>query len=324
MMMCGRSAYDVGRQLRVSRGVVLRWWQRWRTERSVARRRGSGRPRKTTRRNDRALVLQAKRNRFEPVSRLHVCWSNTAGMNCSLRTAYRRLAEAGLRSYRPTVRIPLSPEHKRRRLTWCRDHENWSQERWQEVLWTDESRFCLDFHDGRIRVHRMAGERYAPCCISEHDRHGGGSVMIWAGIWYGGRTPALVIQGNLNAERYRDEIVLPVVVPITRENNLIFQDDNAKPHRAAAVRAAIDNSRIHTLPWPSRSPDLSPIEHAWDELGRRVRNGYPQPATSLTQLAARLREQWDLIDPNFLNNLCLSMPQRIHCCRVAKGGHTRY
>ena len=56
------------------------------------------------------------------------------------------------------------------------------------------SRFTLDFHDGRIRVNRMPGERYAACCISEHDRFGGGSVMIWASIWHGGRTSAIIIK----------------------------------------------------------------------------------------------------------------------------------
>ncbi|GFV41211.1 transposable element Tc1 transposase [Trichonephila clavipes] len=39
----------------------------------------------------------------------------------------------------------------------------------------------------------------------------------------------------------------------------IFQQDNARPHTA---RVALDFLRhFQTLPWPSRSPDLSPVDH---------------------------------------------------------------
>ena len=195
---------------------------------------------------------------------------------------------------------------------------------WKKVLWSDESRFTLDFHDGRVRVHRMRGERYASCCISEHDRYGGGSVMVWAGVWYGGRTDAILIEGNLNAEQYKDRIVIPIVIPTAHENDLVFQDDNARPHRAALVKSAITSARIPTLPWPARSPDLSPIEHAWDELGRRVRNDCAQPPSTLQELAQRLKEQWSLLDQSFLDTLFTSMPHRIAACIAAKGGHTRF
>ena len=54
----------------------------------------------------------------------------------------------GLSARRPAQRIPLSPTHKDRRKQWCLEHVSWTSE-WDGVLWTDESRFCLDFADGR-------------------------------------------------------------------------------------------------------------------------------------------------------------------------------
>jgi hypothetical protein len=36
----------------------------------------------------------------------------------------------------------------------------------QPVLFTDESRFCLDFHDGRRRVWRQKNERFMNCCVA--------------------------------------------------------------------------------------------------------------------------------------------------------------
>lgn len=148
--------------------------------------------------------------------------------------------------------------------------------------------------------------------------------MIWAGIWHGGRTAAIVVEGNVTSERYKNEIILPIVIPTVRENHLIFQDDNARPHRGKIVKSAIASAEIRTLPWPARSPDLSPIEHAWDELGRSVRNGYSRPASDLKELANRLKDQWELIDQTVLNSLCDSMFERISACEAARGGHTRF
>jgi hypothetical protein len=59
----------------------------------------------------------------------------------------------------------------------------------------DESRFCLDFHDGRRRVWRQKKERFKNCCVAEHDRFGGGFVMVWGGISYDGQdVPSMFYQ----------------------------------------------------------------------------------------------------------------------------------
>ena len=50
------------------------------------------------------------------------------------------------------------------------------------MLFTDESRFCLDFTDRRQLVWRMPKERFDDLNVAEHDRYGKGSVMVWAGI----------------------------------------------------------------------------------------------------------------------------------------------
>ncbi|GFU13430.1 uncharacterized protein TNCV_937431 [Trichonephila clavipes] len=58
---------------------------------------------------------------------------------------------------------------------------------------------------------------------------------------------------------------------------------------------------VTTLPWPARFPDLSPIEHIWDHLGRRV--GHP---TSLNELEARLQQIWNEASQDIVQLVCLS------------------
>ena len=106
MIRCGRSMRVVGRELSLSHVTVRRWWVRWCEEGNVARKEGSGRPKMTSRVTDRKLVIAAKRNRFQSVKRLAISWKSASGTTCSVRTAYRRLTEAGLKSYRPAVRVP--------------------------------------------------------------------------------------------------------------------------------------------------------------------------------------------------------------------------
>jgi hypothetical protein len=48
------------------------------------------------------------------------------------------------------------------------------------------------------------------------------------------------------------------------------------------------------LPWPSKSPDLNPIEHFWDQLDKRVHMRQPAPQT-LLQLQQALQEGWQSI-----------------------------
>ena len=125
----------------------------------------------------------------------------------------------------------------------------WTRAQWSSVVFSDESRFCLQQGDGRIRVWRKKGERYADCCVREQDRHRGGSVMVWGAIDTHEKSNLIIIDGNLNAAQYVDQVINPEVVPLfVRRPNLVFMHDNARPHTTLLTTNHLANLGIEILP----------------------------------------------------------------------------
>jgi hypothetical protein len=131
------------------------------------------------------------------------------------------------------------------------------------------------------------------------------------------------ISGTLNSESYISQLLKVEAIPLVLQSpGRVFQQDNARCHIFRASMACLDSFCVEVLPWPARSPDLSPIEHLWDELGRAVQNNYGSQPANLQELRTRLDEQWVNIEQSVINNLCDSMPQRVKSCIQAHGAHT--
>ena len=326
MLQGGLTQRAVAINLGISKGAVSRAWIKFRNTGTIDRKVGSGRPRKTTPAQDHFLQMNALRNRTVTAPALNRDLQNATGVTVSNETVRKRLHEAHLLARRPAVRVPVTVAHRRHRLTFAQNHLVWGRADWDRVLFTDESKFNLDFNDGRIRVWRRPGERFADCCVQEHDRYGGGSVMVWGGISLTSRVGLRVIgNGTLNGQRYRDEILDPYVLPYAQNyvGTFILMDDNARPHRNRLVDAYKTTNGINGMEWPARSPDLNPIEHVWDMLQRAISNRLVKPQT-VAELQRALLDEWANIPQLELQNLIMSMPHRCQAVVTARGGHTRY
>ena len=136
-----------------------------------------------------------------------------------------------------------------------------------------------------------------------------------------GRTDLYRLEnGSLTAIRYRDEILEPMVRPYAGAvgPGFLLMHHNARPHVARVCRQYLEDEGIDTIEWPSRSPDLNPIEHLWDIMFRSIRRRQVAPQT-LQELTDALRQIWEDIPQDTIRRLIRSMPRRCQACIQARG-----
>ncbi|GFT83173.1 transposable element Tc3 transposase [Trichonephila clavipes] len=178
-------------------------------------------------------------------------------------------------------------------------------------MFSDESRFSLQSDSRRTLIWRAPGTRYHQENTIERHRYGGAGWLVWGGIILGSRTDLHVQSVTMTGHIYRD-VILEQHVRLFRGAmgaEFLFMDDNARHHRANIVDECLQSEDITRVDGPAYSPDLNPIEHVWDMLGRRIAARQP-PLTSLPELRRALLDEWCNIPQDQIDNLILSMPRR--------------
>ncbi|GFU51533.1 transposable element Tc3 transposase [Trichonephila clavipes] len=142
-------------------------------------------------------------------------------------------------------------------------------------------------------IWRTPGTRYHQKDTIERHRYCGAGWLVWGGIILGSRTELHVQSVTMTSHIYRD-VILKQHVRLFRGTmgaEFLFMDDNARSHRANIVDECLQSEDIMRMDWPAYSPDLNPIEHVWDRLGRRIVARQPPP-TYLLELRRALLDEW--------------------------------
>ena len=217
----------------------------------------------------------------------------------------RCLVEQQLLPRALVVKPLISSKNKKCRLAFANEHVLWSQEKWQMVHFSDESKFLLIGSDGKMYVHQKIGEELLPKCLKACVKFGGRNVMVWGMISGDGVGPLVRLQGKVNAGIYKQLIkdhVLPVLRNSTKQPS-IFMQDNALCHKIMVVMNFLKAENVTVMDWPPQSSDLNPIENVWKALGEcsEARN----PKTT-EQLWNALQEEWNKITRQDINKLISS------------------
>ncbi|GFY36452.1 transposable element Tcb2 transposase [Trichonephila clavipes] len=272
----------------------VRLWDQYQSEDSVSRRPVPGRPRATTPAEDCFLALSARRRRTTTVPQLVADPFQASGRRISATTVRNRLHNAGLYARRQLCAFPST------------DDSEGTAYAGQENMFLGRS------NNGLL------------CCSQTSPD------LQWrrwwnpglGGISLGGHTDLHVFHGGtVTGLRYRDEILDPYAAAIG--NDFILMDDNARPYRARIVEEYLEDHGLERMEWPARSPDLNPIEHLWDYLGREVAALNPPPR-SLHELKQGLLCVWSSLPIPVSDNLINSMGNRSRQCIQVRGGHIPY
>ncbi|GFU68432.1 transposable element Tcb1 transposase [Trichonephila clavipes] len=149
-------------------------------------------------------------------------------------------------------------------------------------------------------------------------------IMVRGGIGYHSRTPLVRIAGTLNSQRYISQMLEPVALPYLQGlATAIFQQDNARPTVARIVQRFFINHQIELFPWPTRSPDLSPIENMWSTVAQQLTQITP-PATTPDQLWQCVEAAWSAVPHEHIPSLFESMPGRVAAVISNNGGYSGY
>ncbi len=313
----GQSDSDIAVHLGTTRATVGNWR---RTGFNYRRQQGSGRPRKTTQREDRKLVRMAIADPSAPASEIS---ANTA---LSRWTVRRRLREQGIVLRVRKSAIPLTAAHKKHRLTWAMRHCLWRERQWGRVVWSDEASVYLCSRDRRLKLWLRSNCKMPEQFITPAVQGGGGRLLIWGAIWTDGRSGLFVTRQTMTSELYNQ--VLTANVPRMQlqmgdpQRDWLFMEDNAPAHKSRKTQQHKEAMGLRCIDWPARSPDLNPIEHVWS-LMKNIKRKLTR-ADNMVILEQNIQKAWTEISQETINALINSMTRRVAEVIKQRGGNTHY
>lgn len=263
-----------------------------------------------------------------------------SGKKISRDALKKSLNAVGLTHHVAAIAPDMKKCHYPARLAWALKHVDWTEEQWKNVIFSDETGIFKGYDTYRRYRWYGKGQKYAPKMTRRKGRHAQGrQVMIWACFSGKGQSPLFFLRNSFDKEKNTRgghdsgsmiecfEEMLPQVY----EPGMFLLQDGASIHKSKETTEFLENLCVLIMDWPAFSPDLNPIENAWNELKRRLIDQFPDlmASTSRSQahvaaVKAACEKVWSEIEPEYFNTLIRSMKKRCEAVIAAKGGPTKY
>lgn len=244
------------------------------------------------------------------------------------KSSVHKIARSSLQlwPYKISLHQQLEETDKEKRLEFA----DWLEEndhKVPDILWSDESNFSLN---GTIHRHN--------CRIwSDSNPHASQSrplhspqVTVWMGFTSQFGLKPFFFDGTVNSNNYLTMLKDHVIPQLKQRRVLsrtIFMQDGAPPHFATTVRQFLKEqfgdrliSRGCDIPWPPRSPDLSPLDYwFWAWLKSKVFT-FQSPLGSIGELKQRIIEVCEGVTPQEFSAAVSHIRTRLDCLREVNGG----
>ena len=199
----GDSEREIARKVLIPRTSIHHMIQKYKSTKCIGNIIGRGRKRKTITHTDRLIQRKIKANRPEPAAAVKAELETSLNIVISESTVRRRLHEAGLYDRVARKNPYVNKINRGKRFEYARIHRDKPLGYWNDVIWSDESKFNLFGLDGKVMVWRTTTEELDPKCTVPTVEHGGGNVKCWGCFSSYGVGNLVFIDGNMTGEMYR-------------------------------------------------------------------------------------------------------------------------
>jgi transposase len=310
---------------RPSQSMVCKLMKRFRETGTVGDRQKTGRPRSATGKDAAAMTIAT----------VSVCGRQSIrdlekSLHISRSSVHRILRRERFRPYKCSFHQLLVRDDSEKRESFCltlMDKINDDPTLLTRILFSDEATLYLDgeFNSQNTRFWSDSNPRYHRQNHSQTAK----KVMVWAGILGTEVIGPFFLDTNLTGDGYV-KLIKGRVLPRVRElrgttRDVWFQHDGASVHFQLGVRDFLSRKfperwigRGGPIPWPARSPDLSPLDFfLWGYLRDRVFETTP---SDLGDLRRRIETTLHAITPQTLQNVLRSFGDRLGHCYFCEGG----
>lgn len=199
------------------------------------------------------------------------------------------------------------------------------------ILWTDESKFTKEGILNLHNLHHWSPKDQNPHLIRQRSFQRRFSVNVWAGVIGNHVIGPHYFPDNLNGDNYleflqNDLPELLAELPILNEYRpIVFQNDGCPAHWRLTVREYLNDvfpnswiGRDGPIPWPPRSPDLTPLDfYVW---GRAKGLVYATEIETRDDLVQRIEAAFDTIKQEMrLHTTTVEVRQRCRACIRNRG-----